>query len=683
MAIIYSYPNKVNPKLTDLLLITDKEAQDPINQTKTITIQQIADLVDDEVTLQEVLNASDIGNTPPTASATGNIVLSGNITLTNLGVNGTSDFVGLATFATVDINGGNIDATIIGASTPAAGNFSTVDINGGNIDNTVIGAAVPAASTFTSMTASTVNIDGGTIDSTLIGSSFASEAKFATQGTNSAVQVVGNFTGAAALRVFQGPIQFGNTGGVGYGNVGDVIKSNGSAGTPEWIPASELSVENLIEVVENNTGSLIAKGTPIYIAANPSGTPRVEPADAALAGTMPASGLAYEDIPAGAGQEGQMIIAGQLEGVNLSGPGFIPSVGDVAYVASGGGYGERPTGVGRLVQNIAIVTKSGGNGTFQVMAIGRTNDLPNNDSHALFSANGSGAPVSTTGVFEVNVGSGLTTITDSFKINAASPAGSNNTIIGNEASDLLYNTGGTANANVVLGKNSMSGGGAVGDNSSFNVAIGNQALAGNNNAVVTDPLRNTTIQNIAIGHQALSQPGGGAPTAPAGAHVRSGNIAIGYQNMPSLYGLAGTEGTNNTSIGNSAGFNMETGLENTFVGANSGNNVTTGTGNTLVGYGARTRNATDEYSVALGHDAEANSLGIALGTLSRAGAGEFNINVSGAIATPRGGLLSVPAAAGPFPPAGVSPGDVYVIQDVDMLNLGGPAGQLVNIMAIA
>ena len=181
----------------------------------------------------------------------------------------------------------------------------------------------------------------------------------------------------------------------------------------------------------------------------------------------------------------------------------------------------------------------------------------------------------------------------------------------------------------------------------------------------------------------MSQPGGGAPTAPVGAHVRSGNIAIGYQNMPSLYGLAGTEGTNNTSIGNSAGFNMETGLENTFVGANSGNNVTTGTGNTLVGYGARTRNAADEYSVALGHDAEANSLGIALGTMSRAGAGEFNINVSGSLATPRGGLLSVSAAAGPFPPAGVSPGDVYVIQDVDMANLGGPAGQLVNIMAIA
>jgi len=440
-------------------------------------------------------------------------------------------------------------------------------------------------------------------------------------------------------------------------------------------------VENLIEAVENNTGTLIAKGTPLHIADNPSGTPRVEPADAAVASTMPSSGLAYEDIPAGVGQAGQMIIAGQLEGVNLSGPGF--SVGDIAYVASGGGYGTRPTGVTRLVQNIAIVTKSGGNGTFQVTATGRSNDLPNNDTNALFSANGSGAPLSTTGLFEVNVGSGLTTITDSFKINASSPAGSNNTIIGNDASNLLYNTGGTANANVVLGKNSMSGGGAVGDNSSFNVAIGNQALAGNNNAVVTDPLRNTTIQNIAIGHQALSQPGGGAPTAPAGAHVRSGNIAIGYQNMPSLYGLAGTEGSNNTSIGNSAGFNMETGLENTFVGANSGNTVTTGSGNTLIGYNARTRNATDEYSVALGHDAEANSLGIALGTSSRAGAGEFNINVSGSLATPRGGLLSVPAAAGPFPPAGVSPGDVYVIQDVDMVNLGGPAGQLVNIMAIA
>jgi hypothetical protein len=68
--------------------------------------------------------------------------------------------------ATVDINGGAIDSTIIGASTAAAGSFTTVsttgqatlataDINGGTIDGSVIGGATPQAVTGTIITANT------------------------------------------------------------------------------------------------------------------------------------------------------------------------------------------------------------------------------------------------------------------------------------------------------------------------------------------------------------------------------------------------------------------------------------------------------------------------------------------------------------------------------------------------
>lgn len=97
---------------------------------------------------------------------------------------------------TADINGGTIDGTIIGGTTPAAatvtdltasgtisfsgatvsdaGSITTADIDGGTIDGTTIGGATPAAGTFTDLTASgTTDIDGGTIDGVTIGTNSA------------------------------------------------------------------------------------------------------------------------------------------------------------------------------------------------------------------------------------------------------------------------------------------------------------------------------------------------------------------------------------------------------------------------------------------------------------------------------------------------------------------------------
>ena len=69
----------------------------------------------------------------------------------------------------IDINGGAIDGTPIGASSESTGNFSTVtassatittlvassaDINGGNIDGTIIGASSAEAGSFTTIASS-------------------------------------------------------------------------------------------------------------------------------------------------------------------------------------------------------------------------------------------------------------------------------------------------------------------------------------------------------------------------------------------------------------------------------------------------------------------------------------------------------------------------------------------------
>lgn len=81
---------------------------------------------------------------------------------------------GTSTLASVDINGGTIDGTVIGGAVPVTLTAVTADINGGTIDSTVIGGTTPAAGTFTTLSATTlvatsVDINGGTIDGVVIG----------------------------------------------------------------------------------------------------------------------------------------------------------------------------------------------------------------------------------------------------------------------------------------------------------------------------------------------------------------------------------------------------------------------------------------------------------------------------------------------------------------------------------
>jgi hypothetical protein len=129
---------------------------------------------------------------------------------------------GTSTIGTVDIDGGNIDGTVIGATTAAAADFTTMDASGnatvggtfgvtgnttvggtlgvtgvttlgtanitsvdldsGAIDNTTIGATTAAAGTFTtltantSLTAATADINGGTLDGVTIGGTTSAAA---------------------------------------------------------------------------------------------------------------------------------------------------------------------------------------------------------------------------------------------------------------------------------------------------------------------------------------------------------------------------------------------------------------------------------------------------------------------------------------------------------------------------
>lgn len=85
---------------------------------------------------------------------------------------------GTSTFATVDINGGAIDGSIIGATTSAAGTFSALN----SANATITGGSISGAS----LTSSSVDIDGGAIDATTIGGNTSAAGTFSTLSTASA-----------------------------------------------------------------------------------------------------------------------------------------------------------------------------------------------------------------------------------------------------------------------------------------------------------------------------------------------------------------------------------------------------------------------------------------------------------------------------------------------------------------
>ena len=305
MAIIYTYPVKTSLVAADKLVISDSADN---NKTKTITAQEIADFVDGEVTLQEVLNTdnrakSDAGNTSTIllqdALGTTTITLNGSTgeidTTGNISADGTLGVAGLSTLAsvnidggniddtvvggttprrgtftvmtapTVDIDGGNIDGTIIGATVQAAGNFSTVDINGGTIDATVIGATTVADGSFDTMNANTVDINGGDIDGTVIGATTTAIGSFTTvngdlfkASANTGMQYVsselrvGDIVGnSEAIALYADGTEFLKIDDQGAftidgstGTSGQYLQSNGSGSAPTWSSVSFLEPTN-------------------------------------------------------------------------------------------------------------------------------------------------------------------------------------------------------------------------------------------------------------------------------------------------------------------------------------------------------------------------------------------------------------------------------------------------------
>jgi hypothetical protein len=113
---------------------------------------------------------------------------------------------------TVDVDGGTIDGTIIGGTTPAAVTTTslvatTADIDGGTIDASVIGGTTPAAVSTTSLVATTADIDGGTVDGTTIGVTAHTSVKGTTLEGTTSLQLA---TGATVTGIDDGDVATGS-----------------------------------------------------------------------------------------------------------------------------------------------------------------------------------------------------------------------------------------------------------------------------------------------------------------------------------------------------------------------------------------------------------------------------------------------------------------------------------------
>ena len=625
-----AYPN-ITPQGSDYLVLTDSSDN---NATKTVTVQALADFIDDQVTLQEVLNA---GNTADSAGGnTGTIILQ--------------------------------DATSATTITLAGNNGSIVTTG-----SAVIGGRLTVSNDISTL--ATVNIDGGNIDGTRIGQTTASDAKFSSVSGSSAVLAAGvpdatPANAAAALRVTVGPMQFGNTGGQGFGDVGDVLKSNGSNGTPEWLSQSELEPNQVLKDVRNQTGGTLVKGTAVHLDPNPSGKPLVVAADYRNNSLMPASGLVYEDIATG--QDGKIILVGLLEDVSVSISGT-PAVGDVVYVSTGGTLTvDRPVAFDEFVQNVGIISRTAGQTDIQVTCTGRTNDLPNLRAKQIFIgsnlAGQVGKAVESNLIqvdnnspalpdYDIQLGSGTakTLVRGNYRIDATHPYGENNIGLGNLALDSTSLTGAnnvgigvsalesltTGENNTAVGKDSLDaltigssnvavGSGALTTSTqgADNIAIGVNA-AGNsldsirNIAIGTEALRNVTgntnNQNIAIGWRStdvltagennviLGAQSLGIQTADSNTNVIIGASAAGNTNMVAGFNQAtlvgfeagwGSTEDRVTAVGYQAG-RANGGASNTFIGRLAGT-VNTVNGNTFVGSEAGVASLTGAFNTVMG-----------------------------------------------------------------------------------
>jgi len=248
----------------------------------------------------------------------------------------------------------------------------------------VIGTDASSKETKTFTLQSIANLYGGSGSGsvTSVGLSAGTTGLIITSDTVNPIVGAGTFTLGGTLATTNG-----GTGLSALGTRSQVMSVNNAA------TGLEFTDPKVIETIEANEA--ISKGDPLYIVSwnNGTSTAVVGKADASNTAKMPCVGLAQENLITGA--TGEMMVVGLMDQVNVNAipsSGANPLVNDVIYVASGGGLTSiKPTDT-NLIQNVAIVVNASAQGTLQITAIGRANDLPNIPQGSIWLGDSSGVP---------------------------------------------------------------------------------------------------------------------------------------------------------------------------------------------------------------------------------------------------------------------------------------------------
>ena len=169
------------------------------------------------------------------------------------------------------------------------------------------------------------------------------------------------------------------------GQSGYLLSSDGS--NVSWVSPGGLSAETAEAIVQPiKANEALTKGDPLYIVGYQLGQDVniVAKADSSDVAKMPVVGLADDDY---SNQTfGTMTAFGSFNGAfDTSGGTEGWSVGDIIFVKPLGGLTNIKPGGTDLIQNVAIVSRvSTQTGELEVIALGRTNDVPNLPEGRLF-----------------------------------------------------------------------------------------------------------------------------------------------------------------------------------------------------------------------------------------------------------------------------------------------------------
>jgi hypothetical protein len=294
----------------------------------------------------------------------------------------------------------------------------------------------------------------------------------------------------------------------------DQLLSSDASGEVTWKNEASLNVESAQKVIQTvRFGEAVSKGDPVYIDSYSVGQniQVVRKADASDPNKMPAYGIANADYSINT--NGNITAVGSFNGT-FDTSGLIE--GGAVYVAPGGGLtSTKPIGT-NLIQNVGICSRSNAsNGELEVVAIGRTNDLPNLPQGFIWKGDANGVPQA---VSEL----------------ANSPWEQSGTaIIKQGRTEANY---GTPGANAIDGSNSTTASTTKGATGTDSTAFGQNTTASGNYSTASGFSTSATgIYSVAIGR--------------VGSAAGESAVSLGYGNISSGY-ASFAAGNQNTASGN-------------------------------------------------------------------------------------------------------------------------------------